>query len=80
MKWTLNDNYNPNVVDEAGKVICSIHGYGTPEGQRNARLICVATKMYELLKRALPRVPAESWRLRADIERVIKVIDKEDDE
>ena len=65
MPWTLNNEYNPDVIDETGKVICTIHGYGTPEGQWNARLICAAPEMYELLRRALP---------------FIKDIDKEDDE
>lgn len=50
MLWTLNNEYNPNVVDETGKVICSIHGYGTPEGRHNARMICAAPEMYRLLK------------------------------
>ena len=66
MSWTLSNDYNPDVVDETGKVICSIHGYGTPEGRRNARLICAAPEMYRLLRRALPRVDAGSRRLRAE--------------
>lgn len=49
MSWTLNNDYNPDVVDETGKVICAMHGYGTPEGQWNARLICAAPEMYRLL-------------------------------
>lgn len=77
MKWTLNDNYNPNVVDETGTVICTIHGYGIPEGRRNARLICAAPEMYKLLRRALPRVDAGSRRLRAEMERIIESIDEE---
>lgn len=78
MKWTLNDNYNPNVIDETGKVICSIYGYGTPEGLRNARMICAAPEMYKLLRRALPCVDAGSRRLRAEMERIIESIDEED--
>ena len=66
MKWTLNDNYNPNVIDEAGKVICSIHGYGTSEGQWNARLICAAPEMYRLLKEI---GDLQAWKI---IERIDK--------
>ena len=50
MLWNLNTDYNPDVIDETGKVICSVHGYGTPEGQWNARLICAAPEMYRLLE------------------------------
>lgn len=78
MPWTLNNDYNPDVIDEAGKVICTIHGYGTPEGRQNARLICAAPEMYELLRRVLPRVPYVSWKLRADIERTIRNIKEGD--
>ena len=78
MSWTLSNDYNPDVVDETGKVICAMHGYGTPEGRRNARLICAAPEMYRLLRRALPRVDTGSRRLRAEMERIIKSIDEED--
>ena len=78
MSWTLNNDYNPDVVDETGKVICAMHGYGTPEGRRNARMICAAPEIYRLLRRALPRVDTESRRLRAEIKRIIESIDEED--
>ena len=77
MSWTLNNDYNPDVVDETGKVICAMHGYGTPEGRRNARMICAAPEIYRLLRRALPRVDTESRRLRAEIKRIIESIDEE---
>ena len=77
MSWTLSNDYNPDVVDETGKVICAMHGYGTPEGRRNARMICATPEMYRLLRRALPRVDTESRRLRAEIKRIIESIDEE---
>lgn len=78
MPWKLNTDYNPNVVDETGTVICTIHGYGTPEGQWNARLICAAPEMYSLLKSALPYVPISSSKLRIRIQEILARIDKED--
>ena len=77
MSWTLSNDYNPDVVDETGKVICAMHGYGTPEGRRNTRMICAAPEMYRLLRRALPRVDTGSRRLRAEMERIIESIDEE---
>ena len=61
MSWTLSNDYNPDVVDETGKVICAMHGYGTPEGLRNARMICAAPEMYKLLKNMCDSYAAFSY-------------------
>lgn len=79
MPWKLNHSeLNPQVEDENNNYVCQVWGTGTPEGLRNARMICAAPEMYKLLRRALPRVDAGSRRLRAEMERIIESIDKED--
>ena len=76
MPWKLkNSELNPQVEDEQGVYVCQVWGTGTPEGRRNARMICAAPEMYRLLRRALPRVDTGSRRLRAEMARIIERID-----
>ena len=50
MPWKLNHSeLNPQVEDDKGNYVCQVWGTGTPEGRRNARLICAAPEMYRLL-------------------------------
>lgn len=82
MPWKLNHSeLNPQVEDENDNYVCQVWGTGTPEGRRNARMICVAPEMYKLLKTMCDSYASFSYdgdEKRA--EKILRKIDKDEKE
>lgn len=56
MTWQIRGGQNAEIYEDTGgchRPICSLWGYGTPQGRRHARLLCAAPKMYSLLRELL---------------------------
>ena len=82
MPWKLkNSELNPQVEDEQGVYVCQVWGTGTPEGRRNARMICAAPEMYKLLKNMCDSYAAFSYGCdEKKAEKILRKIDKDEKE
>lgn len=76
--WALNSEHNPDVIDEQGRVVCALHGYGTTEGRRNARMILAAPEMYRVLAAVGRYETLTDGEAECRARRIVESIDKED--